>query len=80
MPVLNSIAYADRIPVLDGGIAIDTFETSGMRGRATRRAQVAASGLPCSGQINMLDVTLEMSGDLDYPEYIRRAGREPVPG
>ena len=53
-----------------------------MRG-ATRRTQVATPGVPClacSGQINMLDVTLEMSGDLDDPEYIKRAGREPVSG
>lgn len=80
--VLNSIAYADLIPVIDGGIAIDTFETGGMRG-ATRRTQAATPGVPClacSGQINMQDVTLEMSGDLDDPEYIKRAGREPVSG
>jgi hypothetical protein len=80
--VLNSIAHSDLIPVIDGGIAIDTFETGGMRG-ATRRTQVVAPGVPClacSGQINMLDVTLEMNGDLDNPEYIRRAGREPVSG
>lgn len=80
--VLNSIAYADLIPVIDGGIAIDTFETGGMRG-ATRRTQVATPGvacLACSGQITMQDVTLEMSGDLDAPDYIKRAGREPVSG
>lgn len=80
--VLNSIAYADLIPMIDGGIAIDTFESGGMRG-ATRRTQVATPGVPClacSGQIKMLDVSLEMSGDLDDPEYIRRAGREPVSG
>lgn len=80
--VLNSIAYADLIPVIDGGIAIDTFETGGMRG-ATRRTQAVTPGiacLACSGQINMQDVTLEMSGDLDDPEYIKRTGREPVSG
>lgn len=80
--VLNSIAYADLIPVIDGGIAIDTFALGGMRG-ATRRTQVATPGVPClacSGQINLLDVTLEMNGDLDDPGYIRRAGREPVSG
>ena len=80
--VLNTLAYADLIPVIDGGIAIDTFESGEMRG-ATRRAQTATPGLPClacTGQINMSEVALEMSGDLDDPEYIRRAGRDPVSG
>lgn len=80
--VLNAIAYSDLIPVIDGGIAIDTLPSRGMRG-ATRRVQSVVPGRPCltcAGQINMTDVALEMSGDLDDPEYIRRAGREPVSG
>ncbi|MBC9820102.1 ThiF family adenylyltransferase [Terrabacter sp. MAHUQ-38] len=79
---LNTLAYADLIPVIDGGIAIDTFATGGMRG-ATRRVQTATPGVPClacTGQIDMTEVALEMSGDLDDPEYIRRAGRNPVSG
>lgn len=79
---LNTLAYADLIPVIDGGIAIDAFEAGGMRG-ATRRAQTVAPGVPClacTGQIDMGEVALEMSGDLDDPEYIRRAGRSPVSG
>lgn len=80
--VLNAIAYSDLIPVIDGGIAIDTFDDGRMRG-ATRRTQAVIPGSPClacSGQIKMSEVILEMSGDLDDPEYIRRAGREPVSG
>ena len=76
------MAYADLIPVIDGGIAIDTLESGGMR-RATRRTQTIVPGRPClacSNQISMQEVTLEMSGDLDNPEYIQRAGREPVSG
>lgn len=80
--VLNAIAYSDLIPVIDGGIAIDTFDDGRMRS-ATRRTQAVMPGsacLACSGQIKMSEVTLEMSGDLDDPEYVRRAGREPVSG
>lgn len=80
--VLNTLAYADLIPILDGGIAIDTFENGEMRG-ATRRMQTATPGRPCmacSGQVDMSEVALEMSGDLDDPEYIRRAGRLNVSG
>lgn len=80
--VLNTLAYADLIPVIDGGIAIDTFENGGMRG-ATRRAQTSTPGrscMACSGQIDMSEVALEMSGDLDDPEYIRRAGRLKMSG
>jgi len=80
--VLNTLAYADLIPVIDGGIAIDTFDNGDMRG-ATRRAQTATPGLPClacTAQIDMNEVALEMSGDLDDPEYIRRAGRAVISG
>ena len=80
--VLNTLAYADLIPVIDGGIAIDTLATGSMRG-ATRRAQTVTPRRPClacSGQINMSEVALEMSGDLDDPEYIRRAGRSSISG
>lgn len=77
--VLNSIAYADLVPVIDGGIGIDTFTTGLMRG-ATRRVQTATPGRPCltcSGQLSPADVALDASGDLDDPEYIQRAGGTP---
>lgn len=76
--VLNTIAYADLIPVIEGGIVIDTFESGGMRS-ATRRVQTATPGRPCltcSGQLVPADVALDAAGDLDDPEYIRRAGLE----
>lgn len=80
--VLNTIAYSDLVPVIDGGLSIDTFPSGRMRS-ATRRTQVVAPGIPClacSGQISLSEVTLEMNGDLDDPAYIRRAGRQPVSG
>ena len=80
--VLNSIAYADLIPVIDGGIAIDAMPNGGMRG-STRRTQTATPGRPClacAGQIDMTEVRMEMNGELDDPEYIRQADREPISG
>lgn len=80
--VLNVLAYADLIPVIDGGIAIDSLDNGGIRG-ATRRAHTATPGracLACIQQIDMSDVALEMGGHLDDPEYIRRAGRAPLSG
>ncbi|MBC2586916.1 ThiF family adenylyltransferase [Rhodococcus aetherivorans] len=80
--VLNTLAYADLIPVIDGGIAIDTFDDGAMRS-ATRRSQTATPGRPClacTGQIDMSEVALEMGGNLDDPGYIRGALRSPVSG
>lgn len=80
--VLNTSAYADLIPVIDGGIAIDTF-TNGELRSATRRHQVATPGRPClacSRQINMSEVALDMNGALDDAAYIQASGREPISG
>jgi hypothetical protein len=80
--VLNTIAYADLVPVIDGGIAIDTFLDGRMRG-ATRRVQTATPSRPCmtcAGQVSPAEVRLEMEGDLDDPAYIKASGREPVSG
>jgi len=76
------VAFSDLIPVIDGGIGIDSFADGRLRA-ATRRTQTITPGHPClacSGQLRMPEVMLEMSGDLDDPAYIRRAGREPVSG
>ena len=80
--VLSTLAYADLVPVIDGGIAIDTFLDGRMRG-ATRRVQTATPSRPCmtcSGQVPPVEVRLEMEGDLDDPAYIKASGREPVSG
>lgn len=76
--VLNGIGYSDLIPVIDGGINIDTFEHGGMRG-ASWRVQVASPGIPClacSGQIRMPNVVLDQQGLLDDEQYISQAGLE----
>ena len=80
--VLNSLAYSDLIPVIDGGIAIDTFDSGEMR-NATWRSHVIRPGRPCMScnrQIDLGSVALEQQGLLDDPEYIHGARQERTPG
>ena len=70
--VLNTLAYADLIPVVDGGIHVDPFPNGGMRG-ATWRSHVAGPGRPCLAclrQYELQHVALEMDGSLEVPAYI----------
>lgn len=75
--VLNAIAYADMIPVIDGGIALDTFSDGRMRG-GIWRAHTLAPGLPCMvclGQLDPGELALDRRGLLDDPTYITTSGR-----
>lgn len=79
--VLNQIAYTDLIPVIDGGIGIDTFETGQMR-NATVRTHIVRPGRPClqcNGQLDPAQVARDRLGLFDDPTYIERSG-QPVPG
>ncbi|MBA8810259.1 ThiF family adenylyltransferase [Promicromonospora sukumoe] len=76
--VLNAIAYADLIPVIDGGIALDTFPDGRMR-NGIWRAHTLVPGSPCMvclGQLVMGDISLDKGGLLDDPEYIAGAHRD----
>lgn len=75
--VLNMLAYADLIPVIDGGINIDPFPDEGMR-NATWRSHVIRPGRPClscNRQLNLGLVAVDREGLLDNPKYI--AGMAP---
>jgi hypothetical protein len=80
--VLNGLAYADLIPVIDGGIGIDTFDDGrGMR-NATWRSHVLRPGRPCmicNNQLNAAMVTVDRQGDLDHPANLQRAGQGIAP-
>jgi len=74
--VLNVVAYADLIPVIDGGIALDTLPSGEMRG-GTWRVHALVPGRPCmvcNGQLRVSELSLDRAGLLDDPEYIRQSG------
>lgn len=69
--VLNTIAYADAVPVIDGGVRLEPGP-SGLR-NAYWRSHIAGAGracIRCVGQYNVVDVQLERDGSLDNPTYI----------
>ncbi|MCS5721845.1 hypothetical protein N1028_15860 [Herbiconiux sp. CPCC 203407] len=74
----DTIAYADLIPVIDGGITLDTFDDGRMR-NGIWRAHTLVPGRPCMACIGQLvpgDVALDKLELLDDFEYIMGANRE----
>lgn len=78
--VLNYIANAHLIPVIDGGVAV---ETNGQKGShffsAHWRAHIVTpyhQCLRCSRQYNSSMVIMELDGSLDDPSYVRNLPAE----
>ena len=71
--VLNYIAQAHLIPVIDGGIAVETDRQKDRLFSAHWRAQIVTpyhQCLRCSRQYNSSMVVTELDGSLDDPSYI----------
>lgn len=80
--VLNALAYADLIPVIDGGLTLAVLRDGHMRS-GSWRAHTLVPGRPCmlcTRQLNPTDIQLDRQGLLDDPNYIEQSGREPVSG
>ena len=78
--VLNMVAFAHHIPVVDGGVHVRVKPDGSMRG-AEWGAHVAMPGracLECLGQFDPANVTLERQGLLDDPTYIERLPEDHV--
>ncbi len=70
--ILNALAYSDLIPVIDGGIGIDTFEDGRMR-NAIWRSHVIRPMRPCMScnqQLDLAEVVLDQQELLEDPRYI----------
>ncbi len=79
--VLNAMAYTDLIPVIDGGIRIDTLPDGRMR-NAIWRSHVIRPERPCmscSRQLNLAEVQLDKQDLLNRPEYISGNGGAKTP-
>ena len=79
--VVNAMAYTDLIPVIDGGIRIDTLPDNSMR-NAIWRSHVIRPNRPCMSctrQLDLAEVQLDKQGLLNSPEYIAGSGRSVQP-
>jgi hypothetical protein len=76
--ILNYIAYAHLIPVIDGGIAVRTNDCNTSLTGADWKVQTVGYGRPCMeclGQFSSGDAKLEIDGLLDKPQYINQLSK-----
>lgn len=81
--LLNRIAMRDAIPVVDGGVEVRKDPRSGNMNAARWKAHIASpytGCLRCRGQYSSSDVTLELDGSWQNPDYIRGSGFEQTGG
>ncbi len=72
--VLNFIANAHLIPVIDGGIAIESSSRNGSLLSAHWRAHIVTPYhccLRCNNQYNTSMVVMELDGSLENPSYVQ---------
>lgn len=72
--ILNTLSYANLIPVIDGGIDASINKTHTNLWQARAKAHTVGPHrrcLKCIGQYKSEDVALEMDGSLDDPTYIQ---------
>ena len=71
--VLNYVATAHLVPVIEGGVAVELDPETGNFESARWRSHLIAPGhacIRCTGQYNSSDVLQELDGSLDDPSYI----------
>ena len=71
--VLNYIAFAHLVPVIDGGVAVDTDPVHDHLRSAHWRAHLVTpyhQCMRCNKQYNTSMVILELDGSLDDPSYV----------
>ncbi len=79
--VLNALAYSDLIPVIDGGIGIDTLKDGRMR-NAIWRSHVIRPMRPCMScnqQLDLSEVVPDQQGLLEDARYIEGSDRADAP-